>query len=80
MVLSIENAAYTGGYKIELLFSDGTVKIIDFEPFLSKALNPMAKKYLDKNIFSKFKVEYGDLHWNNYEMCFPISDLYEGKI
>lgn len=28
----------------------------------------------------KFKIEFGDLVWGNYEMCFPIWDLYEGNI
>ncbi|MCX6583441.1 MAG: hypothetical protein NT166_24965 [Candidatus Aminicenantes bacterium] len=32
------------------------------------------------NAFKKFKIEYGDLIWNDYEMCFPIMDLYENNI
>jgi len=40
----------------------------------------MARKYLDKKLFRKFKIDYGDIIWNDYEMCFPIWDLYEGKI
>lgn len=40
----------------------------------------MTKKYLDKNLFQSFSLEYGDLIWNDYEMCFPIWDLYEGDI
>jgi len=23
---------------------------------------------------------YGDIVWNDYELCFPILDLYEGNI
>ena len=80
MVLSIENASYLGDYKIRLVFSDNNEQVIDFKPFLSKALNPMAKKYLDKDKFANFKIEYGDLQWNDYELCFPIADLYKGKI
>ena len=40
----------------------------------------MTKKHLDKNLFKTFKIEYGDIHWNDFEMCFPIWDLHEGKI
>jgi hypothetical protein len=40
----------------------------------------MARKYLDKKLFRDFKIEYGDIIWNDYEMCFPIGDLYEGKV
>jgi hypothetical protein len=80
MVISIQNADYIGKYKIKFLFSDGVEKTIDFGIFLKQAKNPMTKKYLDENLFKQFKVEYGDIIWNDYEMCFPIWDLYEGKI
>lgn len=80
MVLKIIKAVYIGDYKIKLKFSNRRVRLINFEPFLSRAKNPMTRKYLDKDEFKKFKVEYGDLHWNDYELCFPIMDLYEDKI
>ena len=40
----------------------------------------MTKKYLDKQLFKKFRIEYGDVIWNDYEMCFPIWDLHQGEI
>jgi hypothetical protein len=79
MVISILNAEYLGEYNIKLSFSDKTEKIIDFSKFLSEARNPMTRKYLDKKLFSKFSIKYGDLIWNDYEMCFPIWDLHEGN-
>jgi hypothetical protein len=30
--------------------------------------------------FKKFKIIDGNLMWNDYEMIFPLEDLYEGKI
>ena len=80
MVISIEKAEYRGDYKIYFLFFDGVEKIIDFGAFLKNAKNPMTKKYRDKNLFQSFTIEYGDLSWNDFEMCFPIWDLHEGKI
>ena len=80
MVISIISAEYTGEYKIKLTFSDGVEREIDFGSFLNSAKNPMARKYLDKKLFRNFKIEFGDIIWNDYEMCFPIWDLYEGKI
>ena len=80
MVISIISAEYTGEYKVKLTFSDGVMKEIDFAAFLNNAKNPMARKYLDKKLFRNYKIEYGDIIWNDYEMCFPIWDLYEGKI
>lgn len=80
MVISIRKADYIGEYKIHFQFSDGLERIIDFYGFLKSAKNPMTRKYLDKSLFAEFKLEYGDIHWNVFELCFPIWDLHEGKI
>ena len=80
MVISIISAEYIGGYEIKFSFSDGIVGIIDFSEFLKNAKNQMTKKYLDQKLFQNYSIEYGDIIWNDYEMCFPIWDLHEGKI
>lgn len=80
MVISIISAKYLGDYKISFSFSDGVKTIIDFLPFLKAAKNPMTKKYLDENLFKNFTIRYGDIMWNDFEMCFPIWDLHEGQI
>lgn len=80
MVISIQKAEYKGDYKINFLFSDGVEKSIDFSTFLKNAKNPMTKKYLDKKLFQSFSLEFGDINWNDFEMCFPLWDLHEGKI
>ena len=80
MVISINKAEYLGDYKIKFSFSDQTHKVIDFYVFLSSSRNPMTEKYLDKNLFQKYSIQYGDIIWNDYEMCFPIWDLHEGNI
>jgi len=79
-IIGINKAQYLNNYEIELLFNDGKKRVIDLNNFLKKAKNPMTRKYLNKNSFKKFKVEYGDLIWGDYEMCFPVWDLYEGNI
>jgi hypothetical protein len=80
MVISINKAEYLGDYRIKLQFSDGREKEVDFGNFLQNAKNPMARKYLDMKLFRNFKIEFGDIVWGDYEMCFPIWDLYERKI
>lgn len=80
MVISIIHTDYKGDYRTHLEFSDGVTKFIDFENFLKKAKNPMTQKYLDKKLFSSFSLEYGDIVWNDYEMCFPVWDLYQNRI
>lgn len=80
MVISINKAEYIDGYKIKFSFTDGTEQLIDFFNFLSTSKNPMTKKYLDIHKFKDFSIEYGDIIWNDYELCFPIWDLHEGEI
>jgi hypothetical protein len=80
MVISVVSAEYIEGYEIKLSFSDGIERVIDFSEFLKNAKNPMTKKYLDKKLFRNYSIEYGDLIWNDYEMCFPVWDLHEGKV
>ena len=79
-VISITKADYLGEYRINFLFSDGVEKLIDFSSFLNTARNPMTRKYLDKRLFENFSIRFGDIIWNEYEMCFPIWDLHEGKL
>jgi hypothetical protein len=80
MVISIDKAELVGEYKINFLFSDGVERLIDFSGFLNSAKNPMTRKFLDKQMFKGYSIEYGDIIWNDYEMCFPIWDLHEGII
>ena len=78
--IDIIRAKHVGGYKIHLWFSDGKRHIVDFEPFLKSARNPMSVKYRDLENFRQFSLDYGNLHWNDYEMCFSTDDLYNNAI
>lgn len=78
--LKIDSAKYLSDYAIRIKFSDGNEKLVDFKPFLLKSLHPSIKKYLDENEFSNFSLTDGNLNWNDYDMIFPLSDLYNGKI
>ena len=74
------NAHHLSSYKLRLEFTDGTERVIDLEPFLKASRNPGIRAYLDPEKFSHFRIEYGDLVWDDYDLCFPIADLYEGQI
>ena len=65
---------------LRLHFSDGAARVIDFEPFLSNSRNTMIRAYLDPKTFGDFRLEHGDLVWNDFGLCFPIADLYEGRL
>lgn len=79
-ILKIVSANYLSDFTIRVKFNDGIEKNLDFKPFLLKSLNPTIKKYLEKTNFENFEIIDGNLNWNDYEMIFPISDLYSGKI
>ena len=78
--LEITEAEYVSGYKVRLTFNDGTMRVMDFEPFLRKAGNPDLTQYRQLRKFKSFRLHYGDLMWGDYEMIFPINDLHAGEI
>jgi hypothetical protein len=79
-VVEIVSAAFLNGYQLQITFSDGHIQAVDFEPFLQSSLNPLIRKYLDPELFQQFSIENGDLQWNDYDLCFPIADLYENNL
>ena len=78
--VKVTGAEYLDGYRLRIAFDDGVVRVVDFEPFLSKSQHPAIRKYLDIKLFLKWTFERGDIHWNDYDLIFPIADLYAGKI
>ena len=78
--ITVVEAFYDSFYKIKIKFNDQTIKIIDFEYFLSKSQHPSINKYLNLKLFKNFKIIDGNLNWNDYNLIFPVWDLYEGKI
>ncbi|WP_372609364.1 DUF2442 domain-containing protein [Halomonas sp.] len=75
----VEAVKQVGTYRLSLTFSDGKETVIDFEGFLKASLNPHISKYLDTARFQEYSVVDGDLQWNDYDLCFPIDDLYENR-
>jgi hypothetical protein len=78
--ISIEEAKYVDDYKIYLKFNDGKENILDFKNFIFSSQHPEIKKYQDKNLFKNFNLEHGEIEWNDYDLAFPIYDLYIGKV
>ena len=79
-IVEVTSTLYVEDHQIEITFSDGHIQIVDFGPFLTASLNPLIRKYLDQVLFQQFVVEGGDLQWNDYDLCFPIADLYENNL
>jgi hypothetical protein len=79
-LIEVIAANYIGDYAIRILFTDGNEKVVDFKPFLTKSLHPSISRYLDESLFKQFKISNGNLNWNDYDLIFPIHNLYDGII
>ena len=79
-LVNVVGAYQLGDYSLLLQFSDGHKQAVDFGPFLMASMNPLIRRYLDPDMFMQFRIEAGDLLWGDYELCFPVADLYENRI
>lgn len=79
-VVQIGAACYVAPYKLCLRFDDGHESTVDFGPFLKASPHPSIRAYLDLKRFKNFTVQDGMLHWNDFDLVFPMADLYEGRI
>ena len=78
--LNVEKAIWVSEYTVQVLFSDGAQKELDFRGFLTQSDQPEIRKYLDVEQFKAFEICYGNLVWNDYDLCFSIEDLYSGHL
>ena len=78
--INIISATQPGEYRIRLIFDDNTVQEVDFKPFLVRSHHPDIRAYLEPVRFAGFRVEYGELVWGDYELCFPVINLYRNTI
>lgn len=78
--IKIAHVKQVGHYALQIEFSDRKTQVVDFEPFLQKSVHPEVRKFLNPQKFKNFKVIDGDLMWGDYDMIFPIHDLYNNSI
>jgi hypothetical protein len=79
--ISILLAKYICPYKLEIIFNDNEIKIIDFSDFILKNRNVQIYKYKDLRRFRHFRIENGNVVWGkDWDLIFPIAQLYKGKI
>jgi hypothetical protein len=79
-VVQIEAVRHVAAYKLCFRFDDGHESTVDFGPFLKNSIHPSIRVYLDMKRFKDFTIEDGVLHWNDFDLVFPMTDLYAGKI
>ena len=79
--LLVSNAKHVADFKIEIEFSDHKKRVVDFESFLLTHSHPQFNKYREQKNFLRFKIENGNLVWGkDWDLIFPVSDLYSGKL
>lgn len=79
-VVNILKATQVDQHRIELHFDDGNVQTVDFYPFLARSRHPDIRAFLEPARFAAFRLEHGELIWGDYDLCFPIADLYRNRI
>jgi len=78
--IEVTKAQFVGHFAIRVYFNDGSNKLVDFKPFLEKSQHPEIRKYLNEIKSKEFQIVDGNLNWNDYDLIFPVWDLYQGKI
>lgn len=78
--INIVSARQVGDCCLHLVFDDGQEQTIDFKPFLSRSLHTELRAWLEPEKFAAFRIEYGELVWGDYDLCFPMLDLYRNDI
>lgn len=79
-IVAVCQARLHRDYVVDICFSDGSEQRVDFREFLLTSGVPDAVKYRNKSLFRRFNVRDGNLVWGDYEMIFPVEELYAGSV
>ena len=79
-IIKIKKVEYLGGCALKLWFSDGVTQSIDFESFLKNSQHPDIQKYVSSKYFTQYSLKDGELMWGDFDLIFPIMDLYKNSI
>jgi hypothetical protein len=79
--LKIKDAEYLQELTLKITFSDSTEKIVDFSSFLMHHSHPQHDAYRDPQQFKKYSIVSGNIVWGkDWDMVFPVEDIYNGKL
>ena len=81
IAIKVVDAVYLSDYCILITFSDNSQRTIDFQEFLEKNPHPQFNEYRDLKKFKSFHIERGNIVWGeDWDLIFPVEELYAGKI
>ena len=78
--LFVKKTKHVTSHFLDIEFSNDESRIINFAPFIFSAGHPDYERYKTEAGFLMFKIEDGNLNWDDYTMIFPVEDLYSGKL
>lgn len=78
--LSVVNAQHITGHILDITFSDGHNAVVDFAPFIFSAGHPDYEFYKKLDNFLAYKLDDGNLNWDDYTMIFSVEDLYHNRL
>lgn len=64
-MLHVENAKYIDGYKIDIMFDDGTRHVVDLESVVFSDGRKIVSELRDLNLFKDFSIQRHTLAWKN---------------
>ena len=79
-VINVVSVEVVGELRLRICFDDGIERIVDFKSFLNTSLHPDIRVWSAPERFTQFRIEYGELVWGDYDLCFPVMDLYRNCI
>jgi hypothetical protein len=79
--LTVSSTRYLHDLRLELQFTDGTVRELDFRPALERQEIPEYRAYLDPEKFKQFRLEAGNVVWgDDWDLVWLVWKLYEGVV
>lgn len=76
----VNSAKHLKAHILEIEFSTGERKAVDFASFIFSSGHPDYEKYKTESEFLLYKIIDGNLNWDDYRMIFPVEDIYSGKL
>lgn len=77
--INIVTAEPVGEYRLHLTFDDGMKQTVGFQTVLDPRAPSGYSRLPRSGRFSASRIEYGELVWGDYDLCFPIIDLYRNQ-
>ena len=79
--IAVKYATCLDGFRLHIAFTNGKEKIVDFADFITGSKKISLAKYKRTVNFKKFKIEQGNIVWGkDWDLIFPVHELYRGKI